>query len=108
MTEVEKRLWGVLRDPDLPIRFRRQHPVGRYIVDFACPTAKLGIELDGGQHAISQKDDEMRTKEIARYGYRLIRFWNSDVMENLEGVLETIHRELEFTLSAPGGRRGPG
>jgi very-short-patch-repair endonuclease len=107
-TEVEKRLWRELRELDVPHRFRRQHPIGRHIVDFACPAAKLVIELDGGQHAVLSKADEERSLNIACHGYRLIRFWNGDVMENLEGVLETIHLQLEFTLSAPGGRRGPG
>jgi very-short-patch-repair endonuclease len=108
MTEAEKRLWRALRELDVPHRFRRQHPMGRHIVDFACPAAKLAVEPDGGQHAISREDDEVRTKEIAHYGYRVIRFWNGDVMENLEGVLETVRRELKLTLSAPGGGEGRG
>jgi very-short-patch-repair endonuclease len=61
MTEVERRLWRELRALDFPIRFRRQHPIGRYVVDFACPAAKLVIELDGGQHALRTDADERRT-----------------------------------------------
>src|SRR5262249_23496088 len=75
-------------------RFRRQHPIGSRIVDFACPAVKLAIELDGGQHASQEEADAARTSEIARHGYRVIRFWNSDVVNNLPGVLERIQQEL--------------
>jgi very-short-patch-repair endonuclease len=108
MTEAEKRLWRELREFSLPQRYRRQHPIGRHIVDFACPAAKLVIELDGGQHVIVTDDDHNRSSEIERHGYRVIRFWNGDVMENIEGVLETICRELEISLSALGGGEGWG
>ena len=108
MTEAEARLWRELRALGFPFRFRRQHPIGRYVVDFACPTAKLVIELDGGEHTNSSDADEFRTREIARRGYRVIRFWNGDVMENMGGVLETIHREIDFSLSALGGGEGRG
>jgi very-short-patch-repair endonuclease len=106
MTEAEKRLWRELRELGLPRRFRGQHPIGRHIVDFACPAAKLVIELDGGQHAISLSADELRNREIAERGYRVIRFWNVDVIENIGGVLEMIFREL--SLSAPRGGEGRG
>jgi hypothetical protein len=77
-------------------------------VDFACPAAKLVIELDGGQHALRTSADEVRSQEIARRGYRVIRFWNGDVMKNIQGVLETISGELKISLSAPGGGEGRG
>jgi hypothetical protein len=77
-------------------------------VDFACPAAKLVIELDGGQHALRTSADDGRIREIARRGYRVIRFWNGDVMEKIGGVLETISRELEISLSALGGGEGQG
>jgi very-short-patch-repair endonuclease len=104
-TEVEKRLWRALRESLPEHRFRRQDPIGVSIVDFACPARKLAIELDGGQHAIQQEADAARTREIARRGYRVIRFWNNDVMDNLAGVLQAIQQELEpdnqgITLSA--------
>src|SRR5271156_2492799 len=108
MTGAEQRLWRGLRELGPPNRFRRQYPIGRYIVDFACPAAKLAIELDGGQHAIRRDADTERSIEIAGHGYRVIRFWNGDVMENLPGVLETTCRELKISLSAPAGGEGRG
>jgi very-short-patch-repair endonuclease len=76
-------------------RFRRQHPIGRFVVDFACPQLKLAIEIDGGQHATMETQDRLRTAELARRGYRVIRFWNNDVLSNASGVVETIWQELE-------------
>lgn len=94
-TDVEKILWRALRERLVSWKFRRQHPIGRRIADFACPAAKLVIELDGSQHAERIDADDRRAAEIARRGYRIIRFWNNDVLDNLEGVLETIRRDLE-------------
>jgi very-short-patch-repair endonuclease len=93
-TEAEKRLWRALREFSTGLRFRRQHPVGPYIVDFACPGAKLAIEIDGGQHADEKAADAARTEVLMRHGYRVLRFWNNEVMDNLPGVLETILRKL--------------
>ena len=76
-------------------RFRRQHPIGPYVVDFACPSQKLAIEIDGGQHAMQQEADTARTAELGRRGYGVIRFWNNDVLDNLAGVLERIREELD-------------
>jgi very-short-patch-repair endonuclease len=92
---MERQLWRALRELPTEYRFRRQHPIGRYVVDFACPGRKLAIELDGGQHAEQQQADALRTAQLACRGYRLIRFWNGDVIENLPGVLEVIQRELD-------------
>jgi len=105
-TEVETRLWRALREIGQRHRFRRQHPIGRYIVDFACPGLKLAIELDGGQHALRQEGDAARTIELASRGYRLIRFWNSDVIDNLAGVLERITNELDALSALEGGEGG--
>jgi very-short-patch-repair endonuclease len=88
-------LWWALRELPSKYRFRRQHPIGRRVVDFACPSRKLVIELDGGQHSIAHDSDEARTAELERHGYRVIRFWNNDVLGNTAGVVETILRELE-------------
>ncbi|HEY5305959.1 MAG TPA: endonuclease domain-containing protein [Pseudolabrys sp.] len=90
MTDAESRLWFALRAHRLDgLSFRRQTPIGRYIVDFCCHDRWLIVELDGGQHAESKKDVE-RDRWLASKGYRVLRFWNSDVLKNREGVLETI------------------
>jgi very-short-patch-repair endonuclease len=94
-TEAEKRLWWALRELPTRRRFRRQHPIGPYVVDFACPREKLAIELDGGQHAAQEHADAAGTDELLRRGYRVLRFLNGDVMQNLPGVLEVIRREVE-------------
>ncbi len=92
-TEVEKRLWTKLRDGRLDgLSFRRQHPAGRYILDFYCPELCLSIELDGGQHTYQRQEahDERRTTWLRRCGVTELRFWNNDVTKNLYGVLEKI------------------
>jgi very-short-patch-repair endonuclease len=87
-TDAEIRLWSRLRRKQLEgFRFRRQHPLGPYVVDFFCPAAKLAIEVDGGQHA---DDGEARTRWLEARGYRVIRFWNNDVLANTEGALHMI------------------
>ena len=93
-TEVEKRLWRAIRELLPDHRFRRQHPIGPCIADFAAPARKLVIELDGGQHALRQHADDTRTQALEQRGYRVIRFWNSDVIENLVVAVETIQLEL--------------
>jgi very-short-patch-repair endonuclease len=93
-TNPERLLWYALQQNRFPWKFRRQHPIGHRIADFACPARKLVIELDGGQHAESFAD-ELRSDELARRGYRVVRFWNNDVIENIEGVLEAIRQALE-------------
>jgi very-short-patch-repair endonuclease len=93
VTEAEKTLWQQLRLlKDEHRHFRRQVPIGTYIVDFACHYCKLVVELDGGQHNEPQKffNDQKRTGELQKFGYRVIRFWNVDVFENLEGVVDMI------------------
>ena len=85
----------------LPVRVRRQHPIGRYIADFAVPADKLVIEIDGGQHATAAARDAARTRMLEARGWRVIRFWNGDVMNNLDGVLETIAAEIAHTPSSP-------
>jgi very-short-patch-repair endonuclease len=88
--DAEIRLWSRLRRRQLEaFRFRRQHPMGPYVVDFFCADAKLVIEVDGGQHADSKTDDA-RTRWLEARGYRVIRFWNNDVLANTEGALLAI------------------
>ena len=86
-TDAEWRLWRALRKARLPYKVRRQHPVGLHIADFALPALGLIIELDGGQHAEQMEADERRTQALISLGYRVIRFWNNEVFENLEGVM---------------------
>jgi very-short-patch-repair endonuclease len=100
-TEAEKVLWKALRRDQLGVSFRRQHPIGRYVLDFYCPSAGLAIEVDGGQHAAGhQKDiDHRRDQWLSADGIRMLRFWNNEVLSNLEGVLQTIVMELKKTPS---------
>jgi very-short-patch-repair endonuclease len=110
-TDVERLLWRALRERLSVWKFRRQHPIDGYIADFACPACKLIIELDGGQHAQRIEADEQRSAELARHGYRVIRFWNNEMLENLDGVLVTIRHALETPHLTPpspphGGREG--
>jgi very-short-patch-repair endonuclease len=95
MTDAERALWGRLRMEQIEGRkFRKQVPIGRYIVDFACLEEMLAIEVDGGQHAFRKADDDARTRTLGTAGYRVLRFWNNDVLGNIDGVLETIRRAL--------------
>ena len=110
-TEAERRLWRALRECGFPWKFRRQHPIGRSIVDLACPACKLVIELDGGQHDARHAADAARSAEIEAHGYRVIRFWNNEVIDNLGGVLQSIRAALESPPPHPDplrplGRRG--
>jgi very-short-patch-repair endonuclease len=90
-TDAEKLLWRHLRGKQVEgFRFRRQQPIGRYIVDFVCLEKRLILEIDGGQHDIENDKDQERTNWLMSEGYRVLRFWNIDVLTNLEGVLETI------------------
>jgi len=91
MTDVERRPWSVLRDRRLlGYKFRRQRPIGPFIVDFACIERRLVIEADGGQHADNEADAR-RTAWLERHGWRVVRFWNNDILLNAEGVAETIN-----------------
>jgi very-short-patch-repair endonuclease len=97
MTPAELRLWSRLRRKRLEnYRFRRQHPIGRYVVDFFCASAKLIVELDGGQHGEEENlyRDHERTLWLEARGYRVIRFWNSHVMRDPGDVADVILRLL--------------
>jgi very-short-patch-repair endonuclease len=90
-TDAENLIWRHLRRKQVEgLRFRRQHPIGKYIVDFVCLEKQLILEIDGGQHAIEIDKDRNRDQWLLAEGYRILRFWNNDVFENLPGVLETI------------------
>ena len=95
-TREEAFLWRAVRNRQLAgHKFRRQQPIGPYIADFVCAPAKLIVELDGGQHGERKAEDQVRDAFLRREGYRVLRFWNHEVFENPDGVLETIYRALE-------------
>jgi very-short-patch-repair endonuclease len=96
-TDAEKALWVKLRNRQLQrVKFRRQQPMGSYIVDFVSFERRLIVEIDGGQHNEDKrkKRDAERTTKLEESGYRVIRFWNNEVLVNLEGVLEKIQEAL--------------
>jgi very-short-patch-repair endonuclease len=93
-TDAEKRIWEKIRNSHLGMKFRRQAPVGPYVADFLCNDLKLVVEIDGGQHAESKKD-EIRTKYLQGLGYHVVRFWNDEVMDNIEGVVDTLASVIE-------------
>ncbi|HNB26135.1 MAG TPA: DUF559 domain-containing protein [Alphaproteobacteria bacterium] len=99
-TDVERLLWLRLRDRRLNgAKFRRQVPLGPYIVDFVCMDSRLVIELDGSQHADQTSYDAARTDFLKSQGYRVLRFWNNELLENEQGVLTTIVNELTGSTS---------
>ncbi len=90
-TDAEQKLWRQLRNRQLQgWKFRRQHQLGCYIVDFACPDAGSVVELDGSQHEVQQVYDDARTHKLQSFGYRVLRFWDNDVLTTIEGVLEVV------------------
>ena len=105
-------MWTILGNRQLDgVRFNRQVPIGPYICDLVARSARLVIEVDGGQHASQQDRDRQRTAFLRSQGYRVLRFWNNDVLENLEGVALTIQAALNDrpspTPSRPAGREEP-
>ena len=95
LTPAERKLWSRIRNDQLGVTFRRQHAVGNYIPDFCSPKAKLVIELDGSQHVEQQEYDVERTKYLESQGFKVIRFWNNDVTNNIEEVILAIMNVLE-------------
>jgi very-short-patch-repair endonuclease len=90
-TDAERLLWFRLRDRRLEgLKFKRQVQIYQYVVDFCCADARLIIELDGGQHGVRTNADTARTKKLEELGYLVVRFWNNEVLGNIDGVLETI------------------
>ena len=95
MTDAERHVWRILRSGALAnFHFRRQAPVGPFIADFACHKAKLIIEVDGGQHDPESEQEVARTRFLNGEGYRVIRFWNNDVLSNPEGVYVLVAEAL--------------
>ncbi|MBZ0132646.1 MAG: endonuclease domain-containing protein [Rhodocyclaceae bacterium] len=110
-SEAERKLWHHLRDRRLDgWKFRRQHPVGPYVLDLYCTDANLVIEIDGGQHDDDEhrQHDEKRTAYLVSQGLKVMRFWNNEVMENTLGVLETIREALGPSPQPSPRTRGEG
>ncbi len=93
-TDAEGKLWEKLRGRQLGIKFRRQQPIGPYVVDFCCLERLLVIEVDGGQHVDQAHRDAERDAWLEGQGFRVLRFWNNDVLENIEGTLTAIVQHL--------------
>ena len=95
-TEAEAKLWSCLRNHQLNnVGFRRQHAIGNYVVDFCAPRRKLIIELDGSQHLEQVEYDTNRTEFLESRGYKVLRFWNNDVLKNIDDVIREIQLVLE-------------
>jgi|UniRef100_A0A7V6A3B8 very-short-patch-repair endonuclease len=91
MTDAERLLWSHLRNRELGgWKFRRQHPAGPFIVDFICPEKNIVIEVDGGQHDENRELDAQRSAYLNKMGYKVFRFWNNEVLQETEAVLEAI------------------
>ena len=97
-TDAEQKLWSKIRKRQMDgFKFRRQCPLGPYVVDFACYEKKLVVELDGGQHAYREMEDAKRTESLLAIGFRVLRFWNHQVFESLDAVLQDIFAALTST-----------
>ena len=114
MTDAERKLWSALRNRQLEgAKFRRQQPIGPFIADFVCQERRLIVEADGGQHA-EREFDGSRTAFLESKGYRVLRFWNNDILKNLDGVAQTIAAALstphpaQAALESPSPSRGEG
>jgi len=100
MTDAERTLWRALRHRQIKgYKFRRQQPIGPYIVDFICCGMKIIIEVDGGQHAENAAKDQKRTAWLEEKGYRVLRFWNNEVLGDIEAVCERIWNVIDETPS---------
>jgi very-short-patch-repair endonuclease len=107
MTDAELRLWMRLRSEQIDgYRFRRQLPMGPYVVDLVCLKARLVIEVDGGQHAQQSDRDDRRTAWLASRGFKVLRFWDNDVLQQTDGVVEVIRAALAETPSLPSPQGG--
>ena len=107
LTDSERELWKYLRAKRLGgLKFRRQEPIGNYIVDFVCYEKRLVIEVDGGQHAQEKKKDAVRDGWLREQGFKVIRFWDSEVLTNILGVLELVGESV--TPSPDPSRQGRG
>ena len=109
MTDAERHLWSCLSARKIDgVRFNTQFPIAGYICDFVSRVAKVVIEVDGGQHAEDERYDKVRTAVIEAQGYRLIRFWNNDVLSNVEGVVAIIEQVVADRPSPNPSRKREG
>ena len=108
-TDAEVRLWRAISARKIAgVRFNRQVPIGPFICDFVCRGRRLIVEVDGGQHAEDAVGEESRTRYLQFEGYRIIRFWNNEILENLEGVVTEIGRVLASLPSPNPSRKREG
>jgi very-short-patch-repair endonuclease len=99
LTDTERFLWSQLRARQIEgCKFRRQTPIGKYIVDFVCHEKRVIVEVDGGQHSEKAEEDRIRDKWLGEQGYRILRFWNNEVLTNIAGVLEVIKDHCKSPL----------
>jgi len=109
MTDAERMIWRHLRASQLGVKFRRQMWLGGFVPDFASVEAKLVVEIDGGQHDADRRKDARRAAAMARLGYRTLRFWNNEVLENVDGVLRVISDAIPSPQPlSPNGRGASG
>jgi very-short-patch-repair endonuclease len=95
MTDAERKLWSILRGRQIEgLKFRRQHPFENYILDFVCLDEKIVIEVDGGQHQERFTEDSIRTRALENAGFRVLRFWNHEVLQQCEAVAEQILQKI--------------
>ena len=101
-TDAEKTLWEKIRNRQISgVKFIRQHPIGKYIVDFVCLESRLVVEVDWGQHVEDSERDAQRTRELNEMGFIVVRYWNHEVLTNLNGVLEDLEMKLKKTSPSP-------
>lgn len=101
-TDAESLLWYHLRDRHLSgHKFRRQHPMGVFIADFVCIERRIVVEVDGGQHALQGEEDKRRSAYLKSKGYRVVRFWDNEVLKDTQAVLEAILRTIESDTPSP-------
>jgi very-short-patch-repair endonuclease len=102
MTNAERKVWSILRGRQIDgFKFRRQHPFENYILDFVCLEEKIVIEVDGGQHQERLTEDSIRTKTLEHAGFRVLRFWNHEVLQHPEAVAEKIWQEVTGQTTHP-------
>jgi very-short-patch-repair endonuclease len=107
-TDAEEKLWMRLRGSQIPdAKFRRQHPIASLVADFCCPKRRLVVEVDGGQHADNVRDQK-RTAYLTRLGFKVIRFWNHEVLNDTDAVVDKISDELQVPHPNPLPGKGEG